>query len=78
MSTHDHGEHYGLLDDSDERGTALWLRWSGRSEVELLPLPDCPTVTPGPDSEGCCLFAHHSGQHSWEASADAMDARHAE
>ncbi|MFJ4032285.1 hypothetical protein [Streptomyces griseoluteus] len=78
LSTHDHGEHYGLIDDSGERGTALWLRWNGRSEVELLTLPDCPAATPGPDSEGCCLFAHHTGQHSWEDGAATIDARQAD
>ncbi|MER6089601.1 hypothetical protein [Streptomyces bluensis] len=66
MSAHDDGEHYGLLDDASEYGTALWLRWRGSTEVELVVLPDCPVVAPGPDGDGCCLFADHFEQHSWE------------
>lgn len=64
LSTHDAGEHYGLLDDL-EYGTALWLRWDGTG-VELVVLPDCPMVGPGPDREGCCLFAGHPEQHTWQ------------
>ncbi|MCJ1680572.1 hypothetical protein MTF65_25130 [Streptomyces sp. APSN-46.1] len=70
LSTHDDGEHYGLLDDLGEYGTALWLRWHGRTEAELVGRADCPVVAPGPDGEGCCLFAGHAEQHTWE---DALE-----
>ncbi|MFE5711432.1 hypothetical protein ACFQ7J_11490 [Streptomyces sp. NPDC056501] len=66
LSAHDDGEHYGLLDDLGEYGTALWLRWQERTEVGLVVLPDCPVVAPGPDGEGCCLFACHTELHTWE------------
>lgn len=65
LAAHDDDEHYGLLDDL-ARDTALWLRWHGRSGVEMVVLPDCPVVGPGPDGEGCCLFIGHAEQHSWE------------
>ncbi|MEU5020710.1 hypothetical protein ACWDBF_33265 [Streptomyces angustmyceticus] len=64
MCAHEDGEHYGLLDDL-EYGTALWFRWGG-AHVDLVVLPDCPVTGPGPDREGCCLFADHSEQHTWE------------
>ncbi|MFS8364849.1 hypothetical protein [Streptomyces sp. CWNU-52B] len=70
LSAHDDGEHYGLLDDLGEYGTALWLRWSGRTDVDLAVLPDCPVAAPGADGEGCCLFAGHAEQHSWEDVAE--------
>ncbi|WP_332328187.1 hypothetical protein [Streptomyces sp. WMMC940] len=66
LATHSDGEHSGLLDDLGEYGTALWLRWRGAAEVELIVLPDCPVVSPGPDGEGCCLFADHADQHTWQ------------
>ncbi|WP_308376546.1 hypothetical protein [Streptomyces sp. ISL-99] len=66
LSAHGDGEHYGLLDDLGEYATALWLRWQERTDVDLVVLPDCPVVTPGPDGEGCCLFAGHTKQHTWE------------
>ncbi|MET7903592.1 hypothetical protein ABZS86_19890 [Streptomyces sp. NPDC005355] len=66
LSVHDDGDHFGLLSDSGTYGTALWLRWHGRSEAELVVLPDCPASAPGPDGEGCCLFADHAKQHTWE------------
>ncbi|MGW7363876.1 hypothetical protein ACWGI8_10695 [Streptomyces sp. NPDC054841] len=68
LSAHEDGEHYGLLDDLDY-GTALWLRWH-EAELGLVVLPDCPAVAPGPDGEGCCLFAGHTEQHTWE---DALE-----
>ncbi|TGN78128.1 hypothetical protein E5083_13150 [Streptomyces bauhiniae] len=61
LSTHD-GDHFGLLGDDGMRGTALWLRWHGMSEAELVVLPDCPEL----GGEGCCLFADHAEQHTWE------------
>ncbi|ARH91748.1 MULTISPECIES: hypothetical protein [Streptomyces] len=71
LAPHDDGEHHGLLGgDLDEYGTALWLRWRGGTEVELVVLPDCPVVAPGPDGEGCCLFAGHAGRHTWDGTAD--------
>ncbi|MGW4227460.1 hypothetical protein ACWEG1_28830 [Streptomyces bauhiniae] len=66
LSTHDDNEHYGLLDDTGERGTALWLRWSGTVDVELVVLADCQAVSRRVDGEGCCLFTGHAGQHTWE------------
>ncbi|MDQ0934513.1 hypothetical protein [Streptomyces turgidiscabies] len=72
LSAHDDGEHYGLLDDVGEYGTALWLRWLGRAEVELVVLPDCPVVAPGLDGEGCCLFADHTERHTWEDTLEAV------
>ncbi|WP_371630089.1 hypothetical protein OG892_22380 [Streptomyces sp. NBC_00341] len=65
LSAHE-GEHFGLLTDTCAYGTALWLRWHGTDEAELVVLPDCPVVAPGPDGEGCCLFAGHAEQHTWE------------
>ncbi|MFJ9470431.1 hypothetical protein [Streptomyces caniferus] len=64
LCAHESGEHYGLLDDL-EYGTALWFRWGGADE-ELVVLQDCPVAGQGPDGEGCCLFAGHAGQHTWE------------
>ncbi|MBV7245687.1 hypothetical protein KDV96_17750 [Streptomyces sp. MW-W600-10] len=66
LSAHDAGEHFGLLTDTGAYGTALWLRWYGTAETELIVLPDCPVIAPGPDGEGCCLFADHAKQHTWE------------
>ncbi|MEH0420397.1 hypothetical protein [Streptomyces sp. B21-083] len=66
LSSHDDGEHYGLLNDAGEYGTALWLRWLGRTEVESVVLTDCPVVAPGPDGDGCGLFTDHTEQHTWE------------
>lgn len=63
LSAHSGGRHYGLLDDV-AYGTAMWLRWYETS-VDLAVLPDCPAVAPGPDGDGCCLFAGHAGQHTW-------------
>lgn len=65
LSAHE-GEHFGLLTDAGAYGTALWLRWQGTDEAELVVLPDCPVAAPGPDGEGCCLFAGHAKQHTWE------------
>ncbi|MEW1753280.1 hypothetical protein [Streptomyces angustmyceticus] len=64
MCAHEDSEHYGLLDDL-EYGTALWFRWGG-THADLVVLPDCPVTGPGPDREGCCLFADHTEQHTWE------------
>ncbi|MFH8684447.1 hypothetical protein [Streptomyces lydicus] len=72
LASHDDGGHCGLLDDLGEYGTALWLRWLGRTEVELVVLPDCPVVAPGPDGEGCCLFAGHTGRHTWEGVSEKV------
>ncbi|MFI6419472.1 hypothetical protein ACIBG6_19020 [Streptomyces sp. NPDC050842] len=66
LSAHGDGEHYGLLYDLGEYGTALWLRWREGTDVGLIVLPDCPVVAPGLDGEGCCLFADHPEQHTWE------------
>lgn len=66
LSAHDGGEHFGLLTDANAYGTALWLRWHGTGGAELVVLPDCPVAAPGPDGDGCCLFADHAKQHTWE------------
>ncbi|MFH9611594.1 hypothetical protein [Streptomyces sp. NPDC017448] len=66
LSAHGEGEHFGLLTDDGVYGTALWLRWHGTGETALVVLPDCPVTAPGPDGEGCCLFAGHVKQHTWE------------
>ncbi|WP_411081762.1 hypothetical protein [Streptomyces sp. cmx-18-6] len=65
LSTHDSDEHYGLVAELDSYGTALWLWWRG-TYVDLVVLSDCPAVGPGPDGEGCCLFADHAEQHTWQ------------
>ncbi|MGW2115804.1 hypothetical protein [Streptomyces zhihengii] len=70
LCAHDEGEHFGLLTDACAYGTALWLRWHGMDEAELVVLPDCPVAAPGPDGEGCFLFADHAKQHTWE---DALE-----
>ncbi len=69
LSAHD-GEHFGLLADAGAFGTALWLRWHGADQAQLVVVPDCPVAAPGPDGEGCCLFAGHAKQHTWE---DALE-----
>ncbi|WSX29165.1 hypothetical protein OG520_19705 [Streptomyces sp. NBC_00984] len=66
LTAHDDGEHFGLLTDACAYGTALWLRWHGTTEAEIVVRPDCPVAAPGPDGEGCCLFADHAKQHTWE------------
>ncbi|MGQ4446400.1 hypothetical protein ACN6LK_006556 [Streptomyces griseus] len=66
LSENDAGEHFGLLTDTGAYGTALWLRWYGTDETQLIVLPDCPVVAPGPDGERCCLFTDHAKQHTWE------------
>ncbi|MFF3839998.1 hypothetical protein [Streptomyces sp. NPDC001930] len=66
LSVHDDGDHYGLLTDAGEYGTALWIRWQERAEVDLVVLSDCPVVATGPDGEGCCLFVGHTELHTWE------------
>ncbi|MFE7807622.1 ATP-binding protein [Streptomyces sp. NPDC057430] len=70
LSAHDDGDHFGLLADVGMCGTALWLRWHGTDEARLAVLPDCPVTAPGPAGEGCCLFADHTMQHTWE---DALE-----
>ncbi len=65
LSDHEGDDHYGLLTELDTYGTALWLRWHG-TETALLALPDCPVTGPGPDGEGCCLFADHPEGHTWQ------------
>ncbi|WP_432094039.1 hypothetical protein [Streptomyces sp. bgisy100] len=71
LSAHVGGEHFGFLDDV-EHGTALWLRWRGTTEVALVVLSDCPVAGPGPDKEGCCLFADHSEQHTWQDTVEEI------
>ncbi|TRV73974.1 hypothetical protein FKN01_25785 [Streptomyces sp. 130] len=66
LSAHDGGDHFGLVSDDGSYRTALWLRWRGTDEPELLVLPDCPVAAPGPDGDGCCLFVDHAKQHTWE------------
>ncbi|WUB88877.1 hypothetical protein OG812_20805 [Streptomyces sp. NBC_00566] len=61
LSAHD-GDHFGLLGDDGMYGAALWLRWHGMIEAELVALPDCPAR----GDESCCLFADHAEQHTWE------------
>ncbi|MGW7492177.1 hypothetical protein [Streptomyces sp. NPDC054786] len=70
LSAHEDGEHYGLLDDL-EYGTALWFLWCG-TDMDLVVLPDCPVAGPGPDREGCCLFADHAEQHTWEDTVEEV------
>ncbi|GAA2260196.1 hypothetical protein GCM10010232_59000 [Streptomyces amakusaensis] len=67
LLAHDDSDHHGFLAELDEYATALWLRWHGEAKVKLVALTDCPLTGPGPDAEGCCLFAGHAGQHTWEA-----------
>ncbi|MGW1207123.1 hypothetical protein [Streptomyces cyaneofuscatus] len=69
LSTHEGDEHYGLLAELDTYGTALWLRWRGAC-VDLFVLRDCSVTGPGPDGEGCCLFADHAEQHTWEDTSE--------
>ncbi|MFF3092099.1 hypothetical protein [Streptomyces cyaneofuscatus] len=66
LSAHGEGEHFGLLTDDGAYGTALWLRWHGTDDAQLVLLSDCPVVALGADGEGCCLFADHAKQHTWE------------
>ncbi|MEU6482409.1 hypothetical protein [Streptomyces sp. NPDC046887] len=68
LGAHGDGEHFGLLDDEQEYGTALWLRWRGE-QSSLAVLADCPAVGSGPGKEGCGLFAGHGGPHTWESGA---------
>ncbi|MFE7533776.1 hypothetical protein [Streptomyces rhizosphaericola] len=28
--------------------------------------PDCPVTAPGPDGDGCRLFADHTAHHTWQ------------
>ncbi|GGY32382.1 hypothetical protein GCM10010342_19080 [Streptomyces anulatus] len=61
-------EHYGLLAELGQYGTALWLRWHG-SDVDVAVLPDCPVIGTGSGSgsggDACGLFAGHVERHSW-------------
>ncbi|MET9203615.1 hypothetical protein ACFWGE_13920 [Streptomyces bacillaris] len=66
LSAHDEGEHFGLLTDTGAYGTALWLRWHGPDEAELVVLLDCPVPAPGPDGDGCRLFIGHATHHTWQ------------
>ncbi|MFE2291290.1 hypothetical protein [Streptomyces sp. NPDC059452] len=61
LSAHEDDEHYGLLAELATYGTTLWLRRRGTG-TDLIALPDCPATGPGPDEEGCCLFADHTMQ----------------
>ncbi|MFI1736734.1 hypothetical protein [Streptomyces sioyaensis] len=71
LSAHEDGAHYGLLDDDLEYGTALWFRWGG-TDMQRVVLPDCPVAGPAPDREGCCLFADHAEQHTWEDTVEEV------
>ncbi|MFJ3743164.1 hypothetical protein ACIPV8_03890 [Streptomyces albidoflavus] len=64
-ASHAGSEHYGFLDETD-RGTALWLRWSGADQISLTTRTDCPGTGPLPHGDACCLFAGHPGPHTWE------------
>ncbi|MDI7785174.1 MULTISPECIES: hypothetical protein [Streptomyces] len=68
LSAHDEdeGERFGLLTDTGAYGTALWLRWHRPDEAQVVMLPDCPVAAPGPDGDGCRLFADHTAQHTWQ------------
>ena len=70
LSAHDDCDHFGLLTDDCAYGSALWFRWLGANETALVLLSDCPVAAPGPDGDGCCLFAGHTAQHTWE---DALE-----
>ncbi|MDN3296862.1 hypothetical protein QWM81_23000 [Streptomyces ficellus] len=72
LSAHHDGEHSGLLTDAGAYGTAVWLRWHGTTEGQLVVLPDCPVSAPGPDGEGCCLFADHAKRHTWEGALEEV------
>ncbi|MFD4275225.1 hypothetical protein R2B67_17095 [Streptomyces cyaneofuscatus] len=71
LSAHEGDEHHGLLAELDTYDTALWLRWRG-DYVDLVVLRDCPVVGPGPGGEGCCLFADHPEQHTWENTSEEV------
>ncbi|MCK8680563.1 hypothetical protein M1O15_24825 [Streptomyces lichenis] len=70
LGAHGDGEHFGLLDDEQEYGTALWLRWRGDGQVAPAVLADCPTAEPGADGKGCSLFARHAAPHTWTEHGD--------
>ncbi|WP_405459826.1 hypothetical protein [Streptomyces sp. NBC_00101] len=70
LSAHEDGEHYGLVGDPGAYGTALWVRWKVMTAVDLVALRDCPATAPGPDGDGCCLFAGHGEQHTWEGASE--------
>ncbi|MER5965946.1 hypothetical protein [Streptomyces sp. NPDC002057] len=72
LSAHGEGEHFGLLTDAGAYGTALWLRWHGADQAQLFLLHDCPVAAPGPEGEGCCLFADHAEQHTWEGDLEEV------
>ncbi|WP_460037624.1 hypothetical protein [Streptomyces cavourensis] len=72
LSAHDESEHFGLLTDSGAYGTALWLRWHGPDEAQVVVLPDCPVAAPGPDGDGCRLFADHTAQHTWQDAVEEV------
>lgn len=69
LSAHEGDEHFGLLAELGQYGTALWLRWHG-SDVDVAVLPDCPVIGTGSGSgsggDACCLFAGHVERHGWE------------
>ncbi|NUV67023.1 hypothetical protein G6W57_07855 [Streptomyces sp. CAI-121] len=69
LSVHEGDEHYGLLAELDEYGSALWLRWRA-PWMNLVVLRDCSVAAPRPDGDGCCLFAGHPEQHTWEATPE--------
>ncbi|MFH9199002.1 hypothetical protein ACH4KO_16660 [Streptomyces anulatus] len=71
LSAHEGDEHYGLLAELDTYGTALWIRWR-EAYVDLAVLRDCPVAGPGPDGDGCCLFAGHTEQHTWEDTSEEV------
>ncbi|MCD9903151.1 hypothetical protein LUR56_30805 [Streptomyces sp. MT29] len=69
LSAHEGDGHHGLLAELGTYDTVLWLRWRGTC-VDLFVLRDCPVTGPGPDGEGCCLFADHAEQHTWEDTSE--------
>jgi hypothetical protein len=62
----------GLRAERGESAENLWLRWPEEAEFgplrEALVPPSCPEkfLAGTLDQEGCCLPAHHSGQHGFE------------
>lgn len=72
LSAHGEGEHYGLVGDLGEYGTALWVRWSEMTAVDQVTLPDCPATAPGRDGDACCLFVGHSDRHTWEEAPEEV------
>ncbi|MFE1819667.1 hypothetical protein ACFW9S_11765 [Streptomyces anulatus] len=64
LSAHEGDQHYGLLAELGQYGTALWLRWHGPPEP--IPITGQSGSTATSTSDACCLLAGHVERHSWE------------